>query len=261
MILLWITAAWCQVNNEHLASRIERDGLGVGVGVGGAMTGGNLQMLDVHGQLGVQWRRSFEDGEPGRLRDRASLTASGAYLGLGGVPFLDRRLVTLGATHMFTPRLGVEGGAQYQNDLVLLLTGRWTTGAAMRAVFLRGPRGDLSGGAGFLLEHEDRNVDPQGPDPRFTTTPRLSGRLTWNVVVVPDRLTWRHTVYAEPRVDDWNDLLIVDYHTLEVTVTEVVAMTLDATLRYDALAPAGLSRFDRRLTWSLRFRWARGGAT
>ena len=262
MTLLALLAglAFGQVNNENLAASVAEDGLGVQLGIGGASYGGNAQLFDIRGNAAVQWRRSFapEEGDelPPALRDRVMVKVDARYLSVSGTPFFDQRFGHISYAHMFVPRFGVGLGVQYQNNLLLLLRDRWTAGVGTRFVFTRGTRGDSSAGLSFLAEYEVRNVDPEGPDDRTTFTPRLVGRWSWRIVLVPDRLTWLHTVYAEPSVLDWSDLLLVDYNTLEAHVSKVVSLTADLQLRYDGNAPTGLKPLDRQLTWGLRFRWA-----
>ena len=251
--------AQAQVNNENMAAAVHDDGFGVSLSAGGAVIGGNLQMVDLRGSLAVQYRTSFparEQDEQPWVRDRALINVTGNVLTVAGAPFLDQRLAHIGYNRMLTRRFGLEGAGQYQNNVLLLLEGRWTAAAGIRWIIARGKRGELSTGLAALLEHEVRNVDPEGPDARLVTNYRAVGRLTWRLEVIPDGLSWTHTIYAEPRIDDWRDHLIVDYNTLEAHVNKIVSVTGDLQLRYDSQPPTGVQPLDTRLTWGLRFRFA-----
>ena len=257
--LLFATIAMAQVNNENRAAAVKDEGFGLQLGGGGSFASGNLSSVSLNGSLSVQYLRNFaaeEDEALPWMKTRALLSASGSLLTFGGTTFIDRRLASLGYTHMLSRRVGFGATAQYQNNLLLLLDARITAAVGTRFIFVQRPRVLVSAGIAALLEHEIRNVDPEGPDARLVTNPRAVGRLTWRLGLVPDGLTWTHTVYVEPRVDRWDDQLIVDYNTLEAHVNKVVSMTADLQLRYDSMPPADLTRLDVRLNWGLRFRWA-----
>ncbi|MBX2803665.1 MAG: DUF481 domain-containing protein [Myxococcales bacterium] len=258
--LLLASVAVAQVNNENMASAVKDEGYGLQLGGGGSFASGNLSSVSINGSLSVQYRRNFpaeeEEEELPWVKSRALLSASGSLLTFDGLTVIDRRLANLGYTRMLSRRMGLEAAAQYQNNLLLLLDARLTGAVAIRFLFVHRPRLTVSAGLGAMLEHEIRNVDPEGPDARRVTNPRAVGRVSWRVGIIPDGLTWMHTVYAEPRMDRWSDQLIVDYNTLEAHVNKTFSMTADLQLRHDSLPPADLARLDVRLTWGLRFRWA-----
>ncbi|MBX2798686.1 MAG: DUF481 domain-containing protein [Myxococcales bacterium] len=251
--------ALAQVNNENMAAAVHEEGFGAHLGGGGSLASGNLSSVSLQGELAAQHRSNFParpgDGLPW-VRSRGLFSASGSLMSFAGTTFVDRRLVHAGHTQMLSRRLGLEAGVQYQNNLLLLLDARLTAAVATRLVVVHQPRWGLSVGLGALLEHEVRGVDPEGRDARLVTNPRAVGRISWRLGIIEDGLTWTHTLYAEPRLDRWADQLLVDYHTLEAHVNEVVSMTADLQLRYDSQPPAELARLDTRLSWGLRFRWA-----
>ena len=257
--LLLTTLAVAQVNNENMAAAVKEQGYGLQLGGGGAFASGNLASSSINGSLGVQYRTNFPAQEGEELpwvKTRALLSASGSLLTFGGQALIDNRLVHLGCGHRFTRRVGLEAGVQYQNNLLLLLDARLTAGFGPRVILVQQPRLGLSASLLGLVEHEIRNVDPEGPDARLVTNPRAVGRISWRIGIIPDGLSWMHTLYVEPRVDDFSDQLIVDYNTLEAHVNKVVSMTADLQLRYDSQPPADLVQLDVRLNWGLRFRWA-----
>ena len=262
-LLMMVSMAFGQVNNERLGQRDGAEGVGVQLGVAGAAASGNLGQFSITGDLAAQYRRYFPAEDAPMTFEGAKwtrsfvlLAASGNYMAFGGQTFVDQRLVTLGVFRALEPRIGVVAVGQYQNNLVLLLDQRWTAMAGLRLRPVERRRFGLSGTLGGLVEHEVRNVLDERPDPRLMTNIRLVGRLTTRIELVPDGLTWRHTLYVEPRVDRWRDLLVLDYHTLEAHANKVISMTVDLQLRYDSEPPGELARLDTRITWGLRFRFA-----
>lgn len=248
-----------QVNNENLASAVKEEGFGLQLGGGGSLAAGNLSSVSVNGTLALQHRTNFDPHDGDTLpwvRSRSLLQAAGSLLTFEGTAFVDNRLVTLGHSQMLSRRFGLEAATQYQNNILLLLDARLTAAVATRFILFHQSRVSLSAGVGFLLEHEIRNVDPKGPDARLVTNPRAMGRVSWRIALIPEGLSWLHTVYVEPRVDRWSDHLIVDYNTLEAHVNKTVSMTGSLQLRYDRQPPADLAQLDVRVNWGLRFRWA-----
>lgn len=256
---LLVGLSFAQVNNENRAEAVQEQGFGLTLGGGGSFSTGNLEAVNLQGALSAAYRSNFEPRDDDKmpwLRSRVMLDATGSLWTLAGTTVVDQRLVTLGGTHMLTRRVGIEGGVQYQNNILLLLDARYTAAVSGRFRIVHRPRLELSAGLGAMVEREVRNVDPEGPDARLVTNPRWIGRVTWRVGIIPDGLTWLHTLYVEPRMDRFSDHLIVDYNTLEAHVNKIVSMTLDLQLRYDSLPPADLAQLDTRFTWGLRFRLA-----
>ena len=257
--LLVANAAIAQVNNENMAAAVKEQGYGLQLGGGGSFASGNLSSVSLNGSLALQYRTNFEPREDEtlpRVKNRAQLSANGSLMTFNSTTFIDRRLVSAGYTHMFSRPVGLDASLQYQNNLLLLLDARFTAAVGPRFVLVHQPRVTVTSGLAALLEREVRNVDPAGPDARLVTNPRAVGWLSWRLGLVPDGLSWMHTLYVEPRVDDVSDQLVVDYNTLEAHVNKTLSMTADLQLRYDSQPPADLARLDVRMSWGLRLRWA-----
>ncbi|MEM6927355.1 MAG: DUF481 domain-containing protein [Myxococcota bacterium] len=258
-----IAAAWlastgiarAQVNAEAIAKSAAQEGAGLQVGLSGAWATGNLSLLDLRGSVAGQYRRDFATDDapgPGWYRDRVILSLRGTYLGVSGTTFFDQRLAHLRATHMFRPRIGFGFVTQYENNLVVLLDARITGGAGLAWVATRGKRLSLWGNLGAVIEHEIRNVDPEGPDARLVTNPRWLAHVSWRLALVPERLFWNQSTYLEPRIDDWGDFFVVAYHELQAPVTKALSMTGQVSVRHDPRRPADLAPTDVRIGWGLR---------
>ncbi|MEN0067051.1 MAG: DUF481 domain-containing protein [Myxococcota bacterium] len=258
LLLAVVNASFAQVNGEPLAAAAAQEGIGFQFTTAGSWSQGNVDFLQLSGNLAVQYRRNFrnrEDAE-GEMRDRAILSARGLLLQLNGAPFADQRLVHLRYTRMANPRLGVDVVAQYENNLLLLLEGRYTVGAALGWQAVDNETWGLHFGLGPLLEHEVRNVDPEGPDPRLMTNPRLVFANRLNVVLVPNELTLSNTLYVEPRVDDPGDILIVDYFALNAPISKALTMNGNLTVRHDSRPPVPVQNTDVTVGWGFTLRLA-----
>lgn len=257
-LVAWATLAQAQVNTEPLAAAATEEGVGFQFGFNGAWSAGNVSILDLRGDLAFQYRRNFRnrEGAENEMRDRLIVSLRGSLLTVNGTQFFDNRLVHGRYTHQFTPRVGLELFSQYENNLLLLLDARITAGTALTLHAIKTPRVGLRLGLGPLLEHEIRNLDPEGPDPLVMTNPRLVWSLGLRAGIVKDRLTLLQTTYFEPRIDIPSDILLVSYTELQAPITKALTMNASLQVRHDTRSPTPLVSTDVRVGWGFRLRLA-----
>ena len=260
-MLFWLCmTAWGQVNAEALAEKVVDEGVGVDVRLGGAVQSGNVGLLDVRGGVSGQYRRDFpaDVRGPHVLRERVIVALRATYLAVDGRPFLDNRLVHLRYTRMASAVVGVDLFAQYQNNLLVLLDARWTAGASFGIQAVSAQRQQLRLGVGPMVEHEIRNVDPEGPDAKRVTNLRGVGFVDWRWAWIPDRLMLLQTAYVEPRVDGPADVLLLSYSELRAPVSAGGSLGITLNVRHDSRPPVGVEQTDVTLGWRVQATFAKG---
>lgn len=250
MLPLLLALAHAQVNTENLAALAEAEGFGLTLAAGSNFTYGNIDYLDVRGDGQLQLRDNFDDppNDQSWFRDRALLSFHGAFRTNQGDTLLDERLVHFRYTHMFVPRVGVEGFGQAQNDAILLLKWRVLAGGGARVVAVNEKWLGLWAGSGYMAEYEDRNVPVGGPDEPVVLNHRWTNYVSVRASLIEDRLNLLNTAYVQPRWDDFGDVQFLDEASLEAMVSEALSITSALRLRNDSRPPADLEPLDARWT-------------
>ena len=248
--------ARAQVNTETLAEGVTKPGWGVGGKSSCAFARGNLDLLEVRGDLSTYFATSHPQAPEGAdrfwFRDRVL-----AY-GSAGLRLINRQKVAndvyghLRYTRMQWLRFGGEVFGQAQYDLFRLLQRRLLVGAGLRAVFANYERFRGWLGTGALIEFERRNIAPEnrapvGPDAVDMTNPRWSSYITLVIPLIPGHLSVLSTAYVQPRWDRFRDVQVLEEAKLQVKVTDHLSLTTDLSVRFDSRPPRTVERTDVRV--------------
>ncbi len=102
----------------------------------------------------------------------------------------------------------------------------------------------------YMFEREELSLPPGSLHPIRTSSHRLSSYVT-GAYRSETRFTVSGTVYAQPRLDAWEDYRLLGDGSLRVGLTTSVAVNLSLSLRYDSEPPDGRDGLDLRYSSGL----------
>lgn len=255
-LVVHVPGALAQVNAENLVEAVTKPGWG-GAGKSTlAYLSGNVDLLEVRGEVSNYFATAHPDTPPGSerfwFRDRLLVYGSAGIKRLSGEQVLNDGYGHARYTRMQWLRLGGEVFAQAQYDEFRLLSRRLLIGGGARVVFASMERLRAWGGTGYMIESERRaippeNRPPEGPDPVRMLNHRWTSYITVVVPFIPDHLSLLSTAYVQPRFDDMGDLQVLHEAHLQVKVTDHLQITTDFMLRYDSRAPRSVEKRDIRI--------------
>lgn len=259
VLLAWTSlgsAAHAQVNAETLVEGITKPGWGGGGKSTLAYARGNVDLLEVRGELSSYFATSHPDAPEGSdrfwFRDRILAYGSAGLKIVSGDRAANDGYAHLRYTRMQWLRAGGEVFGQAQYDQFRLLTRRLLVGAGIRIVFANHDRFRGWLGTGSLIEFERRNIAPEnrpplGPDEVSMINPRSSSYVTLLVPLIPEHLSLISTAYVQPRWDRPRDLQILQEAKLQVKVTKHLSISTDLSVRFDSRPPKTVERTDIRV--------------
>lgn len=230
------SAGWSQgiLNTErYQLDDVSGGHAAVDLSVSGSAGNARLLNASASGIVGVRGERHW-------LR----LIGGGSYLADRERRVVDDRFAQLRHSFFATPSLEVYQFVQYQANQTLLLESRWLVGGGVRTPLLSGESVALVVGTGVMYEVENR--DAARLSPRDET--RLRTTRMANQAVFTHRLaggaTVQNIVYAQPALDAWSDLRLLNDLLVRVPLTETVSLAATLEWRHDSRPPAGLKRDD-----------------
>ena len=194
---------------------------------------GNTTLTLFTGSAHAQWQR-------GRHLVFATLHGE---LGLSrGDEVLSRDLEHLRYRVRLSSQLAAEAFVQHDADAFRRLAVRAISGAGLRLAVVNGRHVTLAVAAAYMLEYE-RLAAGMFPDSGAAT---LDHRLSTYAVVAVNAgwLLVAHTVYAQPRFDDFADVRMLGDSSLSLTVSKHLAVRFSVTLMLDTRPPAGVLPID-----------------
>jgi hypothetical protein len=260
--VLFASSAQAQVNAETLVEAITKPGWGGGGKSTLSFSRGNVNLLEVRGEVATYFATSHPDAPPGSdrfwFRDRILAYGSAGLKTLESQGVANDGFGHLRYTRMHWLRFGSEVFVQAQYDKFRLLRRRLLAGAGVRVVFINLDwlRGWV--GTGALIEFERRNIaeenqPPLGPDPVNMTNPRSSSYITLIVPLIRERLSLIATAYVQPRWDRWRDVQVLHEAKLQVKVTGHLSINTDLSVRFDSRPPVTVERTDTRIGNSVQY--------
>lgn len=156
-------------------------------------------------------------------------------------------------THMVEAVWGWETFLQVEYDEFTRLDRRVLLGAGLRWAVDETPQRVFHLGTGLMAESERLDA-VAGAAPRETSDVVRStsyATLVWRFGV-EGRAALRSTLYVQPRVDDVEDLRILEEAALDVALTQRLSLGLSLVVEHDNRPPAGVERTDLYLTNRLR---------
>ncbi|MEM1128093.1 MAG: DUF481 domain-containing protein [Bacteroidota bacterium] len=244
LILAWPLVAAGQVNIERIRVT-NQEGLSGSVGGDVEFRSGNAELFEVGATARVDY---------GMARSLLFFVGHLRYAERKGTTFRNSAFGHLRFTRDVTDRLVGEVFTQAERDGFTLLQIRLLAGTGLRFRYVRTEAFGVFQGTTLMVEHEQLEADRVVVHPAELTVLRWS-----NYVNVRLRLNESTrlvtTVYAQPRLDAFADVRLLNDTLLEVGLTKHVALTTGFNLRYDSRPPDDIADLDVALRNGVRVRW------
>jgi hypothetical protein len=256
VVIAWANRGAAQLNAETLSERVTSPGLGGGVKSTLAYSTGNVDVLNLGGEVmgyfATPHPDAAKDAERFWFRDRVLAYGSAALGRAQGEQVANDGYVHLRYTRMQWLRLGGEVFGQAQYDKFRLLSRRLVAGAGARVVFVNTNVFVGWFGTGHMEEFERRNIAPEnrppmGPDAVNVVNHRWANYATLLVTLRPGLLSLVNTVYAQPRWDAFSDIQVLAESHLQIAIQEHLLITSDLSIRYDSRPPRTVEPLDVRV--------------
>jgi hypothetical protein len=194
---------------------------------------GNTSLTLLSGSAHGQWRR-----DPHLV----FLTIHGEFGVTGGAEVLSKDLEHLRYRLRLSRLFAAEVFVQHDADAFRRLAVRAITGAGVRLRIVEGRHVTFAVAAAYMLEYERLSAGMFADSAARTLDQRLSA---YAVVAVSARhVLIAHTVYAQPRFDDFNDVRMLGDSSLSLLVTKHLSVRFSVTVAVDSRPPDGVLPFD-----------------
>ena len=194
---------------------------------------GNTTLTLFTGSAHAQWQRG---------RHLCSPRCTASSVSAAATRSLSRDLEHLRYRARLWPLLSAETFVQHDADAFRRLAVRAIGGAGLRLAVVNSRHVTLAVAAAYMLEYE-RLATGMFPDSGAET---LDHRLSTYAVVAVNAgwLLIAHTVYAQPRFDDFADVRMLGDSSLSLTVSKHLAVRFSVTLMLDTRPPDGVLPID-----------------
>jgi uncharacterized protein DUF481 len=242
-LVLWCSFsrhAAAQVNVEPLRQQVTAHKLGARINASATTYGGNTEGV-IFGSAALLGGRT--------ARHFGYLDVSADYARLNGAVSVAKWFAHLRHNLQINPNLWWEEYAQLESDRFRRVNLRELAGTGPRVRALHHPGFELFFGTSYMiestqLESSDTNAEGEG------TFERWSNYIA--ATVNPDERIVISTVnYIQPRIDRFSDYKILSVSGVDFKITNHLHSRVDATVRYESLAPSDVRPVDLELKSSL----------
>ena len=215
----------------------------------------------LHG--GVAASADWRTGSVDILTLRAALTGHalyGKHLGLAfiegeyarasGEKIIQRTMEQLRYRYDLAQRLAREAFLQHELNEFRRINLRALVGAGPRTTLVRGEIFTAALGLALMVEREHLRQDGEVDAGRRSTELRLSSYAVAQVEVLKN-LSLAQTVYAQPRLDRFSDLRLLNQTALTAKANPNVGLTLSLNLFWDRAPPASVPPLETQLRTTL----------
>jgi hypothetical protein len=185
-----------------------------------------------------------------RSRRAVLLVFLGDYGWKDGEQYSEQGLAHLRYTHGLNARLALEAFMQTDYNAARLLDARALAGGGIRVSLIERDRTGVTVGTSYMFEHEEIGVSAGATHPAETDVGRWSSyaALRWSI---GKNAGVSATGYAQPNVDDFEDVRVIAEGSLEAKVWEPLSLTVTFRLRHDSDPPDGITDTDSKLSTGL----------
>lgn len=237
LILLSVfSTGTAQVNTETLRSGIEEEGFSATTNFSFGLSEGNVRFFNLLGNARIDYHkqnnRSFAVVQYSRGVQNGELFRNAGFLALRN-------------TYYLRPPVGWEVFLQQQFDEFIRLRDRKVAGTGIRLKLINHENEELDRklhfflGIGGMYEYEDINAVIPEQTSLIRSTNYIS--LHW---IASKRVSLSAVTYFQVALTDFSDYRNLLEGSLEVKLTETVAMTVGINHRYDSRPPAEVKPYD-----------------
>lgn len=231
-----------QVNTEKMRS-FDVDGWAGTLSGDIAMRSGNSDLVEI----GALSRIDYRDGKhytflDGRLR----------YGRTQGTTYKNQAFAHLRYTVRLQCWLATEVFSQIERDGFTRLQLRLLGGAGTRFIILETEKYGIFQGTALMVEYEDLDSDLAGSHPEQVTVGRWSNYFSLRFRFT-EQTSFINTFYAQPQLDAFGDIRLLNEGTLAVALTQYILFTTTVQFRYDSRPPGEIESFDLTLRNGIAF--------
>lgn len=219
------------------------DGFGGRLSASGKWVSGNVDQTEIEGSLSLRY---------GFDRHLWLLFGSGAFGELNGARSVNKSTAHFRYRVDVTGPLQLEAFVQTDRNEFRRRVSRTVFGGGPRVELLRGPVMWLALGVSYMPEHE-RLSEGAFVDSGLSRWHHRLSIYNNSTVRLNDRLALLFTVYAQPAVDEIDNLRAFSDLSFRITIIEALQLTLSHSLQLDTEPPITVQPVDadRRMTLSL----------
>ncbi len=232
-----------QINIERL--RTQEEGFSIGADVALAFRSGNSDLYDV--SAGTQLNH--------RSDNRFILGIARVRYGeSNGTTYNSSAFAHLRLTQWFGSTIAGELFAQLENDRFTLLQLRTLIGSGVRLRIADTERVSAYLGTAAMFEIEDLDADKVTVHPSSSRVIRWSNYLSFSWQISKSA-SFSTTVYAQPQVDAFSDVRLLQDAALDLAITESISFRVVFRQRFDNRPPDDIERHDAFLENGIRIRF------
>lgn len=150
-----------------------------------------------------------------------------------------------------TDLLMLEGFAQHEYDEFRRLTVRQLLGVGPALRLVRGKKTNVTAGLAYMFEYERLRGDEQPDAGDNNTFHRASSYITLGIEL-DKKIQFVQTLYAQPVLNDPEDVRFLSESQLVFKVNEILATTTAFSYAYDTRTPAAIEKQDTTLSSAIQ---------
>ena len=260
--LLLASSLSAQINTERLRIGPEEPGFSNSFSLNFAVKDGNSDTLDVGAGMRLSYAKfreappSTDSEEPKALIPQyvVFLISNYSLSEQDGERGTNRSFSHLRWVKRHRPRIAWEAFAQHQFDEFQRLDTRWLLGGGSRLTLREEEHHEMFLGLGYMFEFERLDLPEASPEDRESRRHRLTTYFSTRFET-SEKVSFVNTLYVQPRLDQWDDIRLLEEAELEVRLGERVSLGMALSIQHDSEPPQGVKDTDLALTNKLRFRF------
>lgn len=235
IILFFLTATfYAQVNIERYNNLNKIEGLmgNLSFYISSKTGNTNIQEFGVDGRINYKGESYY-----------SIIIAQGEYGWNKGNEFSNQALLHLRYLKDLSSNIKAETYGQINYNKSRLLLFRYLGGAGLRVTAISDTLMSLDLGSSYMYEYENLDLDKTAKHPSETYHHRWSNYISFSSSL-SDNSRLSIVIYAQPRLDDFNDIRVLSENNLGVSLTNKLSLTLNFSVRFDNQAPDGVRDID-----------------
>lgn len=242
-LLLASSAAEAQIFNvQPLLDKQSRDGFSAALEGAADWRTGNTNILLLTGNGVVQYRKQ---------RHLVFVDVHSEYGLQGTNELVSKDLEHARYRYRVSRAIDVEAFVQHDADAFRRLAVRVVGGVGGRLRLVEGKHVTLAVAAAYMPDYERLSAGLFVDSRAQSLAHRLSSYAV--IAVSEGKILVAHTIYAQPRFDDFHDVRMLSDSSLSLSVTKHVAVRFSLTMTLDTRPPAGIRPVDSELKSTLAF--------
>jgi putative salt-induced outer membrane protein YdiY len=238
------------VNVQSLVGQDTPEGFSGALDAGADWRTGNTELLILQGAATLRYRSGDH---------LVFAIARGAY-GRVGEGDAETQIIGNVFEHLryrwkLSERLTAEAFGQHELDKFRRLTFRALVGAGPRLTILNDKHAGLIFGIAYMFEHDQLDEKMGAIDAGDTLNEhRISSYLLFTSAI-NEIVTFSETVYAQPKIDEFDDVRVLNETQLQVKLTERFTFKTAFVLAYDASPPDLVKKLDTSMQTGISFKF------